>query len=280
MKTRVLPYKAGSVSAKAIANSLNVKRISLSSSRIRKVYDLLVINWGNSANVPSNLSGALFLNTPTAVAKASNKLEAFRHMEERGTSIPPYTTSRNEVRSWLIDGHAVVVRACLQGNSGEGITIIKGSEAEIPEAPLYTKYIKKSSEYRIHVGIDPTTGTMAYIDAQKKRRTFSVPDEEVNWQVRNRNNGFIFSREGVSLPHDALEEAIKAVGALGLHFGAVDIGFNEHNNSSVVYEVNTACGVEGTTLERYTNYFSRWLTNTEEALNEQPPEEEARSRAA
>jgi glutathione synthase/RimK-type ligase-like ATP-grasp enzyme len=40
-----------------------------------------------------------------------------------------------------------------------------------------------------------------------------------------------------------------AVQALGLDFGAADVGFN--NNKASVYEVNTACGLMGKTLEAY-----------------------------
>jgi hypothetical protein len=38
---------------------------------------------------------------------------------------------------------------------------------------------------------------------------------------------------------------------LHLDFGAVDVGWNEHHGEATIYEVNTAPGLEGTTLEKY-----------------------------
>ena len=46
--------------------------------------------------------------------------------------------------------------------------------------------------------------------------------------------------------------AISAVDSLGLDFGAVDIIWNESEDQYYVLEVNTAPGVEGTTLQKYT----------------------------
>lgn len=120
-------------------------------------------------------------------------------------------------------------------------------------APLYVKYIKKTQEYRIHV----FNGSV--IDVQRKMRRTDTPDAEVNWQVRNHCNGFIFGREGVELPDVALNMSKDSVSALGLDFGAVDLIYNAHEDKYYVLEVNTACGLTGTTLEVYTNALQEYL---------------------
>jgi len=51
--------------------------------------------------------------------------------------------------------------------------------------------------------------------------------------------------------------ALAAVSALGLDFGAVDIIYNEHENQYYVLEVNTAPGLEGTTVEKYAEAFAK-----------------------
>ena len=54
---------------------------------------------------------------------------------------------------------------------------------------------------------------------------------------------------------DTLKEAaVKAVNSLGLDFGAVDICEDEEGNP-YVFEVNTAPGIEGTTVEKYHTAF-------------------------
>jgi glutathione synthase/RimK-type ligase-like ATP-grasp enzyme len=46
---------------------------------------------------------------------------------------------------------------------------------------------------------------------------------------------------------------LAAVSALGLDFGAVDIIWNEREDKCYVLEVNTAPGLQGSTLENYAN---------------------------
>jgi glutathione synthase/RimK-type ligase-like ATP-grasp enzyme len=57
------------------------------------------------------------------------------------------------------------------------------------------------------------------------------------------------------------KESIKAVKALGLDFGAVDIATIKGTDGQecCIYEVNTACGMQGTTLEKYTQAIRGYL---------------------
>jgi glutathione synthase/RimK-type ligase-like ATP-grasp enzyme len=155
---------------------------------------------------------------------------------------------------WLAGGETVVFRHKLTGHSGEGIEIVSKDTHkmnEIPKAPLYTKYTKKKDEYRIHV----FGGEVVF--QQRKARRKEVPDDQVNWQVRNLAGGFIFANDGVVAPDVVQTAAVQAVQALGLDFGAADIGFKD--GAAVVYEVNTACGLQGKNLESYVNKFKAFL---------------------
>jgi D-alanine-D-alanine ligase-like ATP-grasp enzyme len=89
------------------------------------------------------------------------------------------------------------------------------------------------------------------IDIQEKKRKKETPDDQVNWQIRNHDNGFIFARSEVAPPRCILDYSLAAVSALGLDFGAVDLGYNVKREEAVVYEVNTAPGLEGSTLDAY-----------------------------
>ena len=127
------------------------------------------------------------------------------------------------------------------------------SDTGLPKAPMYTMYIPKTTEYRIHVLGDKV------IDVQEKKRNTEIPDDEVNWQIRNNCNGFIFARSDVVAPKCVSDNAVRAVSALGLDFGAVDIGYNAKRDKCRVYEVNTAPGLEGSTLDSYYRAFVETL---------------------
>jgi glutathione synthase/RimK-type ligase-like ATP-grasp enzyme len=64
-------------------------------------------------------------------------------------------------------------------------------------------------------------------------------------------------REAVSAPNTVEEQAIKAVQALGLDFGSVDVIWNERHSLPYVLEVNTAPGLVGTTVTNFVNAFKR-----------------------
>jgi D-alanine-D-alanine ligase-like ATP-grasp enzyme len=89
---------------------------------------------------------------------------------------------------------------------------------------------------------------------QKKRRH---DHDNPNWQVRNHANGFIYARSDVNPPAAVLDAAKKALAATGLDFGAVDVIWNQHAGRAFVLEINTAPGLEGTTVEEYKEFFKR-----------------------
>lgn len=240
MKAYIYPYMKGSKSVKALAEAMDAKRIKLQGSRFRPTSNKVVINWGSSS-IP-DYDGCTVINQH--IKSASNKRQAFEVLEDAGVSIPEFTTDYYEAVNWLQDGCKVVCRTKLSGHSGDGIVIAE-TEDELVDAPLYTKYIPKKDEYRAHV----IGGEV--VDIQRKMRKRDIPDDEVNWKVRNHCNGFIFGREGVEVSDVCKSEAIISVDALGLDFGAVDLIYNEYRDKYYVLEVNTAVGLTGTTLEVY-----------------------------
>lgn len=249
-KLFVLPYKTGSKSARDLARALGAKRIKREGGSFRPRHDRVVLNWGcGTDSVPPNVLGAIFLNTPEAVSIAANKRSFFRAVAESDidVTLPEWTTERADALEWVEEGCTVVCRNKLTGHSGEGIVIVgPEDEGDVPNSPLFVKYIKKQDEYRIHI----FQGTI--ITRQRKARKMDVPKEDVNWKVRNLAGGFIFARnEDKAIPACVLDEALKTIEALALDFGAVDIIYNAKQEKAYVLEVNTACGLEGTTLDEY-----------------------------
>lgn len=240
----VWPYKLGSESARKLAERLQCKRIS-GNKRVRSFSK--IINWGSSNTVEISAQRSLkIVNNPAAVAIAKNKLKTMNALAASGV-VPAFTTDRSVAAGWLTSGACTVVycRTVLDGHSGRGI-VTATSVGALVSAPLYVQGISKAHEFRVHVG----SGEV--IDFAKKRRR---EGGDYNDLIKNLDNGWVFCRDGITLPSKVVAAAIKAVKTLGLDFGAVDVIYRERENTAWVLEVNTAPGLEGTTLERYTNYF-------------------------
>lgn len=250
MRIRIYPYRQGSKSAKALATGLGGRVLRLEGSTFVPRHNDVIINWGSSQCPPFEPT---LINWEIATRKASNKRLSFEALAKEGVSTPSFAATKDSV-SW--DG-LVVVRHKLTGHSGEGIEIVNHNAGadDLPDAPLYVQYIPKKDEYRVHI-----IGT-SIIAVQRKARRLEV--EEPNWRVRNHANGFVFVRNDVNAPESVLSEATKAIAALGLDFGAVDVIWNEKQGAAYVLEVNTAPGLEGQTVDDYVNGFKEYLSHVE-----------------
>jgi glutathione synthase/RimK-type ligase-like ATP-grasp enzyme len=247
MTIRIEPYRIGSGGAKALADRCGILRATRQQVERHGDFDY-IINWGRNEE---RFNGC-YINNPTAVRTATDKLETARAFAAYGVPQPDFTNKRGEAEAWLAEGHTVLARTMLRASAGRGIVLVDAGEgAKLPDAPLYTKYIKKSEEYRIHV----FQGEV--IDEQIKRRRKDTPDDLVDWRIRNHDRGFVFARTDLDVPECVHHASLAAVAALGLDFGAVDVGFNRRRTKCRVYEVNTAPGLEGTTLERYYEAFAK-----------------------
>ena len=250
MAVKVLPYKMGSKSAKDLARGLGAKRILLSEeSKYGKRRNDFIINWGNSGlraqDIFDNYGYSRFVNEPSAISIAHSKMDTYTHLQGRmGVTIPEFTTERGIAEDLLTSG-AVLARTLMSANSGRGITVVE-TGGNLPQAPLYVAYVKKRDEFRVHVAFGQC------IDIQQKKAREGV---ESDYKIRSYDNGWVFCREGIVCPDQVVQMARTAVDALGLDFGAVDIGWNAHHEEATIYEVNTAPGMEGQTLTSYVDAF-------------------------
>lgn len=254
------PYKLASGSAKALRTVLSKRlpyRVKLvrPDGRFRPRRDDLVINWGNSTEPNWIFNQGLDINAPVYIGLAANKLESFQVFKQFGVQIPDFTEDKDEAQTWMDDGITVVVRHILNGHSGQGIEVVEGgNQQQLPQAPLYVKYKKKRAEYRVHVFQGEVIDT-----CQKKKLREASRAGAINTLIRNHTNGWVYCRDDIVHCPSREALAIKAVDSLGLTFGAVDIIYNEHENQNYVLEVNTAPGLEGTTLQKYTEAILKLL---------------------
>jgi hypothetical protein len=261
---KILPYKTGSSSAKALSEALGIKRLKLQNSKWKPKADTVIINWGSSEYrcleglpVPEGISVSI-LNSPLDVAVATDKKKFFVKMLEKdngqadGNLLTPLFWL--DAESIPADRYPVVCRTILNGHSGNGIVIADKPDDVVP-APLYVQYVKKKKEFRIHIGKLPD-GTYTIIAEQQKVKKSG--QDPLDWRIRSHANGFVFQRQGIDVPVSVRPAAIRALEATGLDFGAIDIIYTAEGKAFVL-EVNTAPGLEGQTVQDYANFFKEFL---------------------
>lgn len=246
-------YNMGSEGATNLARELGIRKIRHENSKFKGGLNKTVINWGSS-NLPPEVMKSKVINDPKAVAIAANKLSFFQAVKDK-VSIPPFTTDLQEAIKWTADNFIVCARQKLTGSGAEGLVLMdRNNPDSFVKAPLYTQYIPKIDEYRIHVV------NKAVTDVQRKalRSSWSEenPGKTPNFKIRNLENGFIYMRENIKAPPSVIDEAVKAVVSTGLHFGAVDVIYNHRHSKAYVLEVNCAPGVEGTSIKNYAAAFT------------------------
>lgn len=253
------------------AMGVNVKKVKRTNSAFVGRAGDVIFNYGSSAMPGGIIGQATVLNNASAIGNASNKLNAFRALQEAGVRTVEFTDNRQTAQAWVNDDRVLVyARTRLQGHSGEGIEIGYHNPtsvgdaggypvtAELPRAQLYTKAVMGNRrEFRVHV----FKGKIIYIQ-QKRRRDGWQDQSGYSNLVRNHASGWIYATQSATpINAAAKREAIKSVAALGLDFGAVDIITNRED--AFVLEVNTAPGMTGTTLEVYSRALSEVFAGNE-----------------
>lgn len=205
-----------------------------------------VINWGTT----HGLNGAAdLLNTNEAVTTARDKLLTFNKLKENGfENIPAFWTQppADDERGKEI----ILERHSLTGQSGSGIVVKRVGET-LARCPLYVKYVRKQREFRVHVFRGQA------VAVQEKRRESDAEQDRDQKLIRNHGNGWVFCVLEVQEPDGLRDTAVRAVDALGLDFGAVDMILGK-DDKLYVLEVNTKPGLSSPTiLDSYANAIHR-----------------------
>lgn len=217
----------------------------------------VVVCWG-SAPIKYPRQGLLILNPPEVTTVVSNKLRFFQHVSDITEVIDPWppeyplpclqwTTNPEETKEWPL----TVVRHVLAGSGGEGIELVEKGQ-EVPKAPLYTKYQKKSSEFRLHVF--KVNGEFEILHVQKKT---AKEGQEADFKIRNAKNGFVFQQHGFDTPGKVTDLAVGFMRDYfpGIDFVALDVIYSKKEDRAWVLEGNTAPGLQGKTVDVYADYL-------------------------
>lgn len=214
----------------------------------------IIIRWGN--RIACKTTGNIVYNKCEAQELATNKYQARVRMDEEGVSIPKTSNNPNSTFFNSTD-YPVIARPYFHSKGRNFLTLRTWNEVESHKRThsnwYYSGYIPKVHEYRVHVGHskilnylekpNPGNGNIAWNRAQNHEAFTNI-----KWDAYNMNVGI---------------EAIKAVKALGLDFGGVDVIVDAQGNVYIL-EVNTSPTLNSSeySMERYSKYFD-WLFRNE-----------------
>jgi hypothetical protein len=145
-------YKMTSNAVRALQAELGIKQILHEGSHYKGDKNKVVINYGATA-MPPNVLKSKVINKPTSVRICVNKLNFFAHLYEleAPVEIPDWTNDPKIAKSWIQDENKVLLaRLVLNGSKGAGIKILNKG-VDFVTAPLYTIYVPKQYEFRVHV---------------------------------------------------------------------------------------------------------------------------------
>lgn len=275
---KIVAYNIGSASAKRLAetlcsettvfnNQLSPKRFSPESLFAKKLRKgelsvpnkpTVIVSWGNTGLIkPKDTKNILFLNS-VDTSPYTDKLKFFKKFSCGYTPVAYYNyDAAGSILAMHPSNHKgpiLVERNILSGHSGEGIRLLKKGDSPNPAARLWTAYQKKTREFRCHFF---KLGSRLYYHWQEKKlKKAAVEAEPVKvsrFQIRNLDNGWVYTTKDLLVPGrvKAAVEHIVSNSNNTLNFGAVDVIYQHQTGNAYILEINSAPGLEGSTLEFY-----------------------------
>lgn len=259
MKVAIYPYSPKTKGGKALMSALGHKFTSssillgLTETDPTRVKGATLLNWGSGTIHPQlkHMVGRI-INKPDAVSICGNKVKFFQHQTDAASParIPVFTTDINQAMEWVQEGLVVMGRSA-RGSCGTDIVFYEEDPEDFASSEFWVQYKKKKEEYRIHI-----VGGDVIATQKKSLRTDDgegqkIDNSTVDFRIRNHRNGFIFKRNDIQVPGDVVDQALLAFKNVGLDFGAVDVIWNQYEGKAYVLEINTAPGLEGTTVTDY-----------------------------
>ena len=232
VRTMLLYSKASTVTGRALSAALGIP-----GRRVPKSDDLVSIRWGSSAECPEVTN---VINKREAVANTSNSKTMLTMLHTAGVPSPEIVVGDVDFRVFLrrinhIGGRDIV---SVDGGNIEGLLEEKNRSYAV-------RFIPAKYEYRIHVILGDVVRKFLKVGGENS----DIKSSYFGWEYQ------LLERTTINV---ACELSIKAVAALGLDFGGVDV-IKTLDERYIVLEVNSAPALNTNTLAVYAERLGKCL---------------------
>jgi glutathione synthase/RimK-type ligase-like ATP-grasp enzyme len=190
-------------------------------------------------------------NPIPAIKSTANKMRMKQIFAEHGVQTPAYMENSEDTRRRLAEGElgGVVFFKTPFHSRGRGMIVYKdtSNDSFTNDRGYFEESQVAKREFRVHV----MDGVAFYVDEKRPR------ERGHEALIKNMANGYKFRRPLREFPPEVISESIKAVKALGLDFGAADVGVN--SEGVWIYEVNTAPSLRTKTRKLYQKALVRLI---------------------
>ena len=246
----ILYHRVGGRSAPRLAAFMGIGAVR----NVTEPVDNL-IRWGQGTEVPTP---GKEINPRSSLIRYSTRQKQLELLREADVTVPAFSVIADV--GWPMLGRNEG-KGKRQTTRGRGITYYPEAPFPIPKHPLYMRYYPKQRQFRVHV-IGKSTRTRELIPNHDPGEDIHGLDGRVVGQagdpkaqpIWNYHTGFTYRNLTLPRPTGVISQAKKAVKALKLDFGAVDVIVC--NGQPIVLEVNTAPGLHELTLSWYARHLA------------------------
>jgi len=192
-----------------------------------------------------------YINTAEAVANSANKIKMRNLFKDSGVSCPKFVFNPLEDEPYSITIDTDMYKRKSNHRRGKDMELFTaGTTVKLLPEEILVEKIDMVDEFRVFV----YKNKAIEVDLKVKSEEGEEPSEEdmnraskkyngnISKDARNYANGWTFIP--IANPPEGLEdEAIKAIGAVGLDFGAVDLCIDKSDNV-YVFETNSAPSIK------------------------------------
>jgi len=255
----LLASSAGFNSGKSLANLLGL-RFHSNPEKISKPFNV-VLRYGNYST-SSLLENDTKINSVSSILNCSRKWLLKSFLEDSNILAPTYIPVENFNASdinWIENNEKIENsgRVFLGRNrwhrGGQDIRIFTEKNSIPSNIDFVVPFIRTSREYRVHVINNEIVKIF-------RKRNDNEPYYGIN--IRSSFNGYYFTNARIDKIKDgnALYDIIEKISnKLGVMFFGADIGWSPPYNSWIVFEVNSAPGLNSKTIDIYAKKLSKIL---------------------